>query len=58
MIKNAEFISLSNHNLKKFGDLKFKNSIIWIVELFNLIQNNVELKSKLSSYNWIMFLIR
>ncbi len=35
---------MSIQNLKKFGDFKFKNSIIWIVQLFHLKwHKNIEL---------------
>ncbi len=40
---------------ENFSDLKFKNLIIWIVQLFDLIQKNIELKFKFSSDNWICF---
>jgi hypothetical protein len=42
--------------LKKFGDLKLKTSITWIVYLFDLIlYKNVELKLKFGLDNWIGF---
>ncbi len=36
-LKNAELVLMSILYLKKFGDLKLKNLIIWIVQLFDLI---------------------
>ncbi len=47
---------MSIRYLKKFGDLKLKCSITWIVQLFDLIwYKNVELKLKVGSNNTISF---
>jgi hypothetical protein len=37
IIASDELVSILIQNLKRFGNLKFENSIIWIVQLFNLI---------------------
>ncbi len=36
-LKNAELVLMLILYFKKFGDLKLKNLIIWIIQLFNLI---------------------
>ncbi len=49
---------MSVRYLKMFGDLKLKNSITWIVQLYNLIwYQNYELKLKFILHNWISFLV-
>ncbi len=43
IIKNAELDLMSIRYLKRFGDSKLKNSITWVVQLFDLIwYKNVE----------------
>jgi len=55
-MKSLDLVSMSIQNLKKFGDLKFKNSVI---ELYNYLTwydtNNVEFKLKFGLDNWISF---
>ncbi len=49
-IKNAGLVSMLIKNFKKFGDLKFQKSIIWSVQLFDLmLYQIVKLKLKFCS---------
>ncbi len=55
--QNAELVLMSIRYLRKFYDLKLKNSITYTIQLFDLIwYKNVELKFKFGSDHWIRFL--
>ncbi len=55
-MKISDLVSMPIQNLEKFGDLKYKNLIIWMVQLFDLIwYKNVELKLMSGFNNWKSF---
>ncbi len=57
IMKNAVLVTISIQNLNFFVKLKFKHSIIWIIQLFDVIHKiKCELKLKLSMGNWMRFL--
>ena len=49
-LRSAELVLLTNLYLKKFGNSTLKNSVTWIVQVFDLTQ-------EMFDWNWSMDMI-